>query len=140
MLRSIFSCIPSSKDRRRSAHASRFQKRRNSLRGNFVTKYTTPIEDDYVLDEATLGRGSFGIVVKAYKNSNSRAFAVKFISKVGRLQRIEREIKLLTDLDHANIIRLFSVYDSDSQVCRHAARVLRSLTNLICFGAGCFRA
>lgn len=119
MLTSCLACFgiaQSTKDEQRVVRASRFQKRRNSLRGNFVTKYETPIEDDYTMDEQTLGKGSFGVVVKAHKNSNCRAFAVKFISKVGYLQRIEREIKLLTDIDHANIIRLFSVYDSSTQV------------------------
>lgn len=115
----MFACLGGSREKKRTKHALRFQKRRNSLRGNFVTKYMTPIEDDYTMEEKPLGKGSFGVVVKAYKHSNSRAFAVKFISKVGHLARIEREVKLLTDIDHANIIRLFSVYDSDAQVYLH---------------------
>ena len=91
--------------------------RANSLRGNFITKYTHPIENDYDIDSTKpLGTGAFGVVVAGVNRVSSRPFAIKFINKFSHLARIEREIKLMTDIDHANVLRLFSVYDSDSQV------------------------
>jgi hypothetical protein len=92
--------------------------RTNSLRGNFITKFMHPVEDDYDVDSTKpLGTGAFGVVVSGVNRVSSRTFAMKFINKFSHLTRIEREIKLMTDIDHANVIRLFSVYDSDSQVC-----------------------
>jgi hypothetical protein len=89
----------------------------NSLRGNFVTKYEKPIEEDYEIDSSRLlGKGAYGSVVVGRNKASSRAYAVKFIQKVGQLTRIEREIKLLTDIDHTNVARLFAIYDSDNQV------------------------
>jgi hypothetical protein len=91
----------------------------NSLRGNFVTKYEKPIEEDYEIDSSRLlGKGAYGSVVVGRNKVNSRAYAIKFIQKVGQLTRIEREIKLLTDIDHTNVARLFAIYDSDTQVRR----------------------
>lgn len=82
-----------------------------------MTKYTHPIEEDFEFEMTNvMGKGAFGVVVVGIKINSKRSFAIKFIDKVGQLTRIEREIKLLTDLDHANILRLFSVYDSNSKV------------------------
>ena len=93
------------------------KKRANSLRGNFITKFNHPIEDDYDIDSANpLGTGAFGVCVVGVNRQSSRSFAIKFINKFTQLSRIEREIKLMTDIDHANVIRLFSVYDSETQV------------------------
>lgn len=91
--------------------------RTNSLRGNFLTKYTHPVESDYEVDSSRpLGQGAFGVVVAGMHIASARPFAIKFINKFSHLARIEREMKLMTDIDHTNVIRLFSVYDSDSQV------------------------
>jgi calcium-dependent protein kinase len=89
-------------------------KRTNTLRGNFIQKHCTPIEDDFSFgyDEAPIGEGSFGVVRRGMLRKNNRNFAIKVLAKVGNLTRIEREIALLTDIDHVHIIRLFSVYES----------------------------
>ena len=93
-------------------------KRGNTLRGNFILKHDTPIENDFFLDrsETPIGKGSFGVVLTGTNLRSNREFAVKIVKKEGNLKRIEREIKLLTDIDHVNIIRLFSVYDSEDTV------------------------
>ena len=91
--------------------------RANSLRGNFIAKYNKPVDNDYDFDIKTpIGKGAFGAVVVGIKKDSSRAFAIKIIDKGGNLTRIEREIKLLTDLDHANIVRLFSIYEMNDKV------------------------
>lgn len=93
-------------------------RRCNTLRGNFILKYSDPIENDYFLNsiDAPIGKGSFGVVVKGTNLKSGRDFAIKVVSKEGNLARIQREVQLLTDIDHVNIIRLFSVYESDEEV------------------------
>lgn len=89
----------------------------NSLRGNFVSKYETPIDRDFDVDiSRLLGRGAYGSVIVGTKKVNSREYAIKFIEKVARIKRVEREVKILTDIDHGNIVRLYSLYDTPAEV------------------------
>lgn len=93
-------------------------KRTNTLRGNFVLKHSSPLEDDFYFgyDEPPIGQGSFGVVKRGTLRKNNLEFAIKILKKDGNSKRIEREISLLTDIDHVNIIRLFSVYESELEV------------------------
>lgn len=93
-------------------------KRGNTLRGNFVSKYETPIEDTYELNcQKPLGTGTFGVVVVGRHRDTARMFAIKIVDKACHPTRIEREIKLMSDVDHANIARLFCIYDAPDTVC-----------------------
>ncbi|KAJ1430438.1 kinase-like domain-containing protein, partial [Ochromonadaceae sp. CCMP2298] len=62
-----------------------------------------------------LGKGGCGVVVLGKVRAASQEVAIKIVDKknvdVGRL---DREIKLLKDMDHSSVIRIFSVYDSSS--------------------------
>lgn len=89
-----------------------------SLRGNFVTKHITPLTETYEINTAKpLGKGTFGVVVVGKHRETNRLFAIKIVSKDhGHLARIEREVKLMSDIDHANIVRLFGIYDSPKEV------------------------
>ena len=61
-----------------------------------------------------LGQGAFAEVRKASARQNKKLFAAKFISKKSRKFRVEsiqREISILKQLDHPNIMRLYAVYD-----------------------------
>lgn len=88
------------------------------MRGNFVSKHETPIEDIYELNcQKPLGTGSFGVVVVGRHRDTARLFAIKIVDKACHLTRIEREIKLMSDVDHANIARLFHIYDAPDTVC-----------------------
>ena len=92
-------------------------KRSNTLRGKFVTKVEKAVEEDFDVNMSKpLGSGTFGVVVVGRHKDTSRMYAIKIIDKNCHLARIEREIKLHSDVDHANIVRLFSVYDSDNKV------------------------
>ena len=90
----------------------------NTLRGNFILKHDTPIHNDYYynIHDKPIGKGSFGLVVRAVSVKTNTEFAIKIVNKSGNISRIEREIKLLADIDHINIIRLFSVYESQDTV------------------------
>ena len=95
-------------------------KRGNTLRGNFVSKHEAPIEDTYELNcQKPLGTGSFGVVVVGRHRETARMFAIKIVDKACHLTRIEREIKLMSDVDHANIARLFNIYDAPDTVGLH---------------------
>jgi serine/threonine protein kinase len=105
---------------------------------------TRSISDDYELFlDQELGRGGCGCVVvgEAIRNDNhnnpngayanthpsgvnpftdtqtTEQFAIKIVDKQSMERgRIDREISLLKDVDHPNIIRLFSVYDTPKRV------------------------
>lgn len=90
-------------------------KPRVSFRENFgdlILK--NDIHKFYTLTE-TLGHGEFGTVKKGYKqNDPSAVFAVKSVPKskvASKLMLLERELTVLTRVDHPNIIKLFEIYD-----------------------------
>ena len=67
--------------------------------------------------ESTLGTGSFGFVVKAEDKTTGQMRAVKIIKK-DKLQKIDanltllaNELKIMLQMDHPNIIRLYEVYE-----------------------------
>ena len=61
------------------------------------------------------------MVLGTHKQTNIK-YAIKFINKTvlekrsSKINRLQREYKLLKDIDHANIVRLFAVYDSVQEV------------------------
>ena len=89
-----------------------------SLRGNFVLTYDSPIEEKYSVDKRKkLGQGSFGVVVLGTHRETGNQYAIKFINKSHEeRKRLERELRILKDVDHPNIVGLFAVYDTDEQV------------------------
>jgi len=85
-----------------------------SIRANLIKTYTTDIKNDYKFDlSAELGRGGVGFVVMGESNDLKDHYAIKVCDKTAAsVSRLSREILLLKDVDHVNIIRLFRVYDS----------------------------
>ncbi|XP_005991710.1 death-associated protein kinase 2 [Latimeria chalumnae] len=81
------------------------------------------VEDTYELLEK-LGSGHFGEVRKCLEKSSGSFYAAKFIKvrkcKTSRLglerESIEREVMVLHDLEHPNIMRLFDIFESKSEV------------------------
>lgn len=90
----------------------------STLRGNLVRTYNSPIEDDFHIDiEHEIGKGGVGVVVVGERKDNHELYAIKFVNKAtAELGRLDRELKLLKDVDHTNIVRLFSVYDSPARI------------------------
>lgn len=90
----------------------------NCLRGNFVQTIRTPIELDYHIDvDDELGKGGCGVVVVGESIATAEPYAIKMVNKTSfERGRLERELKLLKDVDHPNIVRLFRVYDDPINV------------------------
>lgn len=89
-----------------------------SLRGNLVRTYHRPVEDDFFLDrEQELGKGGCGVVIFGEEKTSRAHYAIKVVNKfTAERPRLDREIKLMKDVDHANIVRLFSVYEVPSHL------------------------
>lgn len=72
---------------------------------------------NYILGK-TLGEGEFGKVKLGWKQGGSTSVAVKIIRKEKlndktRLEKVNREVRILQDLDHPNIVRLHEMVETD---------------------------
>ncbi|MEQ2282747.1 hypothetical protein AMECASPLE_004022 [Ameca splendens] len=72
----------------------------------------------HVLD--LVGEGSFGRVYKGRKKFTGQVVALKFMPKVGRsekeLRSLKREIEIMRDLQHPNIVQLFDSFETETEV------------------------
>jgi len=79
----------------------------------------TSVDSDYVIGEE-IGRGAFSIVKKAKKKDNGEECAIKFIEKkfVDKqdLMLLAREIDIMKKVQHANVLQLKAVYETDDVI------------------------
>lgn len=80
---------------------------------------STPIEDAYVLGRE-IGKGGFSTVVEATSRADpSRRVAVKRIRKGevegDDIKLLLREVQIMRQLDHPNILKLYEVYESSEE-------------------------
>lgn len=81
------------------------------------------VEDFYDIREE-LGSGQFAIVKRCRETSSGLEFAAKFIKKRPsmassrgvRREEIEREVNILQQIQHANIVTLHDVYENRTDV------------------------
>eukprot|EP01084_Bolivina_argentea_P096140 172836_1 len=80
---------------------------------------TYRLTDGYRLGKK-LGRGAYAVVKLAERKSDKMRFAAKIINKRGLnkwdLRGLRLEIAIMRDLEHANIVRLFDVFESPSKI------------------------
>lgn len=111
LLIKLYSCWD---DRRRKLERDLWKASYTSnIRGNLIRTYSEPIESHYIVEtDQELGKGGCGVVVIGQKRDSNELYAIKIVSRANTDRtRLERELKLLKDVDHANIVRLFSVYE-----------------------------
>lgn len=100
----------------RSGHRSRH----DYNNGNTVKRKETTF-GQYILGQ-TLGEGEFGKVKLGWKRDGSIQVAIKLIrreslgSNPSRLPKIYREISILRDLAHPNIVRLHEMVETDRHI------------------------
>ncbi|XP_049447377.1 serine/threonine-protein kinase 36 isoform X4 [Epinephelus fuscoguttatus] len=67
-----------------------------------------------------VGEGSFGRVYKGRRRFTGQVVALKFMPKVGRsekeLRSLKREIEIMRDLQHPNIVQLFDSFETETEV------------------------
>ncbi|MBX9720533.1 MAG: serine/threonine protein kinase, partial [Candidatus Obscuribacterales bacterium] len=106
----------------------------NSLQG-------TKIDNKFLLQQI-LGEGGLGVVYKAKQDELSRYVAIKILhqhclSAEDNRTRFDREAKILSTLQHPNIVSIYSYGDSD-ELCYIAMEYLegKTLTQRINEGLG----
>ncbi|XP_068100245.1 serine/threonine-protein kinase 36 isoform X2 [Hyperolius riggenbachi] len=76
------------------------------------------MEKYHVLD--LIGEGSFGRVYKGRRRYSGEIVALKFIPKIGRsekeLRGLKREIQIMSDLRHPNIVRMLDSCETEREV------------------------
>ncbi|XP_077449174.1 serine/threonine-protein kinase 36 [Stigmatopora argus] len=67
-----------------------------------------------------VGEGSFGRVYKGMMKFTGQVVALKFIPKTGRskkeLQSLKKEIDIMSNLQHPNIVKLFDSFETETEV------------------------
>lgn len=84
----------------------------------FVFYNTEDVSNNYEITDE-LGQGSFGVVLKGIHKQTKQERALKVIprSKITRkIDRFINEVNALKVLDHPNVIRLYEVYETDTDV------------------------
>ena len=86
----------------------------SSVRGGLIRTYKHDISKDYYVDfNREIGKGGCAVVVVGEHKMTHTQYAVKVIDKTKTdKNQLNRELRLLRDVDHTNIVRLFSVYDT----------------------------
>ncbi|XP_041896544.1 serine/threonine-protein kinase 36 isoform X1 [Corvus kubaryi] len=76
------------------------------------------MENYHILE--VVGEGSFGRVYKGRRKHSAQVVALKFIPKVGRsekeLKNLQREIEIVRDLHHPNIIQMLDSFETAKEV------------------------
>lgn len=83
-----------------------------------VTGIRSNIKDDYHILPRILGSGHYGSVRECVSRVDRKWYAVKSIekSKIGRLDHLQREVYLLSKINHENIINMVDCYEDEDHV------------------------
>ncbi|KAL7475203.1 hypothetical protein ACHAW6_001129 [Cyclotella cf. meneghiniana] len=83
-----------------------------------VTGIRSNISEDYHVLPRVLGSGHYGSVRECVNRRDRQWYAVKSIekSKIGRLDHLQREVFLLSRMNHENIINMVDCYEDEDHV------------------------
>lgn len=78
-----------------------------------ITDALSDVREQYHVNPKELGHGHYGVVRKCQRRKTKEWFAVKSIkkSKVGKIEVLKREIEILKEVNHPNIIQLVDVFE-----------------------------
>ncbi|KAL4450847.1 hypothetical protein ABPG74_011689 [Tetrahymena malaccensis] len=75
---------------------------------------------NFFLPIKILGSGAFGKVVQAREIKNKQEYAVKIIAKNnvsnGEIDKLRKEARILSQLDHKNIVKFERVFESETRI------------------------
>jgi len=83
-----------------------------------IVKNSQPIEEVYQFENKQLGKGSYGEVCAAIHKNTQQKRAVKTIAraKIRNWERFQTEVRILQQLDHPNVIKLFEYFEDEENV------------------------
>jgi serine/threonine protein kinase len=78
-----------------------------------VTGFHSNILNDYYIFPAILGKGHYGCVRECMHRRTKQFYAVKSIekAKIGRLDHLQREVYLLSKIDHKGIMKMVDIFE-----------------------------
>lgn len=78
-----------------------------------ITDALTDVKVKYHINPKELGHGHYGVVRKCMDRETNKWYAIKSIrkSKVSKIEVLKREIEILKEVNHPNIIRLVEVHE-----------------------------
>mmetsp|Transcript_28514 Transcript_28514/g.48525 ORF Transcript_28514/g.48525 Transcript_28514/m.48525 type:complete len:407 (-) Transcript_28514:394-1614(-) len=78
-----------------------------------VTGRLSNILEDYMVFPGALGKGHYGCVRECIHRATWQTYACKSIEKckIGRLDHLQNEIRLLSEMDHDGIIKMVDCYE-----------------------------
>jgi calcium-dependent protein kinase len=80
-----------------------------------ITDALSDVRVHYHIDPKEVGHGHYGVVRKCMHRDSGAWYAIKSIrkSKVSKIEVLKREIEILKEVKHPNIIELFEVYEDE---------------------------
>lgn len=80
-----------------------------------ITPNLSDVRERYHISPKELGHGHYGVVRKCMDRKTKQWYAIKSIrkSRVSKIEVLRREIDILKDVNHPNIIRLKEVHEDD---------------------------
>jgi calcium-dependent protein kinase len=83
-----------------------------------ISSLTESIRDHYVFLNETLGEGSYGFVKVAARLSDGVRRAIKVIpkKKIKRPELLTREISIMKQIDHPNIVKLYETFEDKQYI------------------------
>ncbi len=96
-----------------------------SIRGNSVTQVSSTRNPQHSLNnfkfEKIIGQGAYAVVKLANDKSRGNKVAVKIYEKYNlsdprRMKNVRREISILQELEHPNIIKMLDSFETPKQV------------------------
>jgi serine/threonine protein kinase len=85
---------------------------------NYITGRYSDINVNYSVSNLVLGSGHFGTVRQCINRATGQTYAVKSMekSRVSRIDHLQREIKLLSMMNHENIIKMMDCYEDETYI------------------------